>query len=213
METESALHYALGKLDDRYRDRFLAAKNVGRKADILGGGLLLQLGLQKSRAEKFLPQIFVPELQHIFLEDILEVLGDPIQVTYRYGVHGKPYFEGREEQFSISHSGEYIFCAFSDQEVGADIQKWIAVEEEKLLERFFHEEEKKQWKSLEIPEERRGFFFRSWARKEAYGKLLGNGVGEVIKKNLLENGEDLIWEDYCLPDGYDIAVCRRMIRE
>ena len=40
----------------------------------------------------------------------------------KYGVHGKPYLENVPFYFNISHSGEYVICAYDDKPVGADIQ-------------------------------------------------------------------------------------------
>ena len=38
--------------------------------------------------------------------------------------NGKPYFDSKPDiHFSISHSGDYAMCAFSDNPIGADIQK------------------------------------------------------------------------------------------
>ena len=49
----------------------------------------------------------------LFMPDMLECTED-----------GKPFLPGLPDiHFNLSHSGDYIACAFSDQEVGLDLQE------------------------------------------------------------------------------------------
>lgn len=107
-------------------------------------------------------------------------------LTYRYGEKGKPYFRDLPYYFSLSHSGDYVFCALSTEEIGADIQQHRRQLKEdnrrRLAERFFSEEEKR---ALEASGERGELFYRLWTRKEAFGKLTGEGVAGILDVNLL----------------------------
>lgn len=106
--------------------------------------------------------------------------------AYRFGENGKPYFRELPFYFSLSHSGDYVFCALSTEEIGADIQqhgKQSGRENRRhLADRFFSEEEKR---ALEASGESEELFYRLWTRKEAYGKLTGEGVAGILRVNLL----------------------------
>lgn len=90
--------------------------------------------------------------------------------------YGKPYFEQeelRDRYFSLSHSGCFALCAFSDSEVGADIQK-IGRVNLKTAKKFMHENEYEAF--CRLPEsEQTKMFYRLWAMKEAYLKYTGSG--------------------------------------
>jgi len=115
-------------------------------------------------------------------------------IEYRTNESGKPYFE--EFYFNASHSGKYAVCAFSDKEVGCDIE----VSGKKNLcvaKRFFTEEEQNYIfnKSIEdvIANKR---FVRLWTLKESYLKYLGVGLTKSLSsfsiRNLSEDGDRLI---------------------
>ena len=99
---------------------------------------------------------------------------NPLSLSYSYSKYGKPYLKGKENiYFNVSHSRDYVVCAFSDNEVGIDIQvhkKW----KKELAQRFFSEEDKKLLARLEnegfAPSE---MFFCMWTVKESYMKLTG----------------------------------------
>lgn len=40
----------------------------------------------------------------------------------RVGEHGKPYLAGLPLRFNLSHAGEMVLCAVSDQEIGCDVE-------------------------------------------------------------------------------------------
>ncbi len=143
--------------------------------------------------------------------------------SYCYGEKGKPYFRDLPYYFSLSHSGDYVFCALSTEEIGADIQQHRRQLKEdnrrRLAARFFSEEEKR---ALEIAGEREELFYRLWTRKEAFGKMTGEGVPGILDVNLLpadreysEAGMEkklppdrqLIWKEYGNIPGYSIALC------
>lgn len=87
---------------------------------------------------------------------------------------GKPYFPDRPEvQFSVSHSGEYWGCAFSQAPLGFDLQQIVPCRAQKLSVRFFHREEDRFLASCAYDPEQ---FFRIWTEKESYVKCLGDGL-------------------------------------
>ena len=100
---------------------------------------------------------------------------------------GKLYFKYHPEiHFSISHSGEYWTCAFSDAEVGLDVQ----IEEhhhriEKISRRFFTLEEQEYLERCNYDE-----FYDIWAAKEAYLKYTGEGLARGLQTvSMVKDGQ------------------------
>lgn len=189
------------------------------QAESLGAGLLLQYALQEylagTEAEGFIP---------VTLSQIMEDVRPAIFVSLRYGEKGKPYLRDIPLYFSLSHSEGRVICAVSDAEVGADLQYPRDMDMAKTVARFFAEEEKREWKELPLKKQEE-FFYHLWTRKEAYGKLTGEGVGKTISLDMgkaqPENTSDtqtavnipnkdrnrrLEWAEY-FHDGAYIAVC------
>lgn len=95
--------------------------------------------------------------------------------TIVYGEHGKPYIAGLEHIFfNLSHSGDYVVCAFSDSEVGMDIEKVGSVRMG-VARRFFHPGEIKKLEALSA-ELQDDLFFRYWTVKESFLKYTGSGL-------------------------------------
>lgn len=205
---ERLVEEAYGKVDSARRERAKNMKFEKARAACVGAGLLLQLAVQERSAVEFSEgPVFYS------VSRVLQLLGDPLELVLDYGKKGKPYLREYPFYFNLSHSGEYVVCAVSDQEIGADIQQCVSVNVQRLAGRFFSAEECRALASCETEEEMRQFFFRLWVRKEAYGKLIGEGIAGAITMNLLPdgNGEDkeLFWQEWDLPRGYKIALCQR----
>jgi len=146
---------------------------------------------------------------------LLECIPEPLPLTYRYGGNGKPYFREYPFYFNLSHSGDYVLCALSGREIGADIQEHRKCDSRRLAERFFSGREMEALENYERehPEGKDALFFRLWARKEAYGKLSGGGIAGAVGVSLLPGeeklprGGGLSWEECDRICGYSIAVC------
>ena len=89
------------------------------------------------------------------------------------GEKGKPYIQGVNIHFSISHSENIWICAVCDKNVGADIQKIRKSRYRDIADRFFTKAEKEYVDAF--GEEG---FFEIWVRKEAYVKYTGSGMGQ-----------------------------------
>lgn len=98
--------------------------------------------------------------------------------------NGKPYIEGCPIHFNISHCESTLLCAFSDEEIGADIEK-IKPISLSVLKGFFSEKEQKyvlgkalsdcnseDYSTPEILER----FYRIYTLKEASCKKSGIGI-------------------------------------
>lgn len=92
------------------------------------------------------------------------------------GAHGKPYIKERKDVFfNISHSGEYVLCAFSDTSVGVDIEKKGKLRLT-VARRFFHAEEIQQLENTWGEEKQAELFYRLWSVKESFLKYTGEGL-------------------------------------
>lgn len=95
--------------------------------------------------------------------------GQPPHFTH--GSRGKPYLIGENAPcFSLSHSGDWVFCAVADSEVGLDAQERTPCRE-KVAARWFTDPER-DWLAAD-PD---GRFAALWAKKEAYCKFTGFGL-------------------------------------
>lgn len=105
----------------------------------------------------------------------------PRQIWLRYGRYGKPYL-GEESNpgkisFNLSHSHDTVLYAVSkDREVGVDVEYIRPVTKaDKIIERFFSEEEREFYKEAE-EQDKIERFFKLWCAREAYSKAIGSGI-------------------------------------
>lgn len=123
-----------------------------------------------------------------------------------------PYF------FSLSHSEDYVMCAISEREVGADIQKMRACDVMKPAERFFSERERERLRRCSDEAKQRELFYELWTCKEAYGKLTGKGLTEAIGLDMTGcigcetavfsiKGTDIVIKRRKVSKEYKAAVC------
>lgn len=90
----------------------------------------------------------------------------------------RPYVIGGCD-FNISHSGNYVICAFSDESrVGVDIEEIVSLNVHDF-DHIFHAEELKAIKQSKLPLK---LFFDIWVKKEAVTKADGRGLGCELKE-------------------------------
>jgi 4'-phosphopantetheinyl transferase len=130
-----------------------------------------------------------------------------INPKFIYNLNGKPYIENSNIYFNISHKNEYVICAFSDKEIGVDIEK-ISSFSNNLINKVFNKEE---------------IYFNNnysklWTIKESFMKYLGTGITlnpKDIKIDLVNN-KCLNLSDFCnkkvyfkstIIDDYVFSIC------
>ena len=125
-----------------------------------------------------------------------------------------------QEYFNISHSGNRVVVAFSDQEIGIDIEKNKG-DRRYIAHRFFTEEEIFDMKDMASEYEQIQYFYRLWSLKESYMKAIGKGISMSLssfafkKENktfsLLFSVEDSDWY-FHTPDyesEYQMSICTK----
>lgn len=110
--------------------------------------------------------------RHMLWKELRVPLGSRIA----YGEFGKPYLSDYPEaHFNISHSGQYTACVVCNRPVGVDVQM-IAEYSPKVANRVCSKAELAKIVASNNPAAE---FTKLWTRKEAYTKLIGEGIGRV----------------------------------
>lgn len=130
---------------------------------------------------------------------------------------GKPHFKNSNIHFSLSHSGDYWLCLFSFENCGLDVQEIRECSFEAIAKRHFKEKE-----ITYVKEKGLEGFFDIWVRKEALGKLIGEGVWSPMPKLVGEKMELLSvvhlkekavnFKTIQLGKGVKCAFCKEMGR-
>lgn len=97
----------------------------------------------------------------------------PSNAQIAYGEFGKPYLlDYPGVHFNISHSGQFVACAVSDNSIGVDIQVVVPYQRD-VAKRVCSPEELMQIESSPDPSVE---FTKCWTQKEAYAKMKGTGL-------------------------------------
>jgi 4'-phosphopantetheinyl transferase len=110
----------------------------------------------------------------------------PATIVFAYNRYGKPFLQSPQTgriRFNLSHANQLALYALSGvHEVGVDIEYIKPKQDiEKIIERFFSENEKREFQQL--PEfMKTKAFFSGWTRKEAFIKARGSGLSIPLNK-------------------------------
>lgn len=148
------------------------------------------------------------------LEEILERDYGLTEIRIRRDAYGKPFLEGNRLYFNISHSGDYLAAAVSEQPVGIDIEGMRPVRE------GMYRKVVRQMEQELIGSEREKDFIRLWTLKESFTKAEGQGLRIPLKEYYFRREKDgmrvyyqgekapwLFYVDEAAADGYIVSVC------
>lgn len=158
------------------------------------------------------PELKGSSLTDMLIKDCLKECGVKKPQLLRTD-KGKPYIErgssctsenekSQDLHLSVSHSGEYFLCIIADRPVGIDVQERKDSNAEKIANRYFTDLEKEY-----VKENGENGFFTVWTRKEAYSKLTGEGLAEIIRGTEVLEREDVVFTDFQLEDGVWCSYC------
>ncbi|HVF38564.1 MAG TPA: 4'-phosphopantetheinyl transferase superfamily protein [Gemmatimonadaceae bacterium] len=101
--------------------------------------------------------------------------GKPILRPLPLGDDGGSLKNAFDLKFNLSHCDDVVLIAFSDRDVGIDIEKVVSHDDiQRVANQFFTVDEAQRIGQLEGFEKTFNFF-RTWVRKEAYVKATGLG--------------------------------------
>ncbi|MCH5323966.1 MAG: 4'-phosphopantetheinyl transferase superfamily protein [Eubacterium sp.] len=127
-----------------------------------------------------------------------------------YGEKGKPYI--KDAFLNISHTDGLICAALSDNENGSDCEK-IKAPRDGVLRRCFSEKEAEYIRKSTDPAL---VFTRLWTLKEAYSKLVGEGISvlKTVVFDLDNNHADFDcgcdFYQYIINESYAVVFCEKV---
>jgi len=153
---------------------------------------------EKERAAKFIKPpdanrfILSRGLQRRILASYLET--EPGTLEFSRNENGKPFLEGSDLQFNVSHSHDRLLIAITaGRAVGVDIEfRRDGVTMDSIAERWFSPSEHTFFQRSENPQQ---VFFEIWSKKEAYVKALGLGIFHELNSFTVPLGSDSLFPD------------------
>ncbi|MFD9342314.1 4'-phosphopantetheinyl transferase family protein [Streptomyces sp. NPDC060049] len=126
--------------------------------------------------------------------------------------HGRPVVDGNPVHFSLSHSGGLCLLAFASTPVGVDVEAVPVLAVAQEVGGSLHPREASELRGLRTVDQP-AVFARVWARKEAYLKGLGVGLGRSMSLDYLGTAPEAVakvpgWTigDVAVDAGYAAAV-------
>ena len=146
------------------------------------------------------------------VERILRERNLPPHFRILRGVYGKPYVaEHPDIHFSISHSGAVIVYASGTESLGVDVEE-MACGDLSEFRGFFRTHE---WNHINTSEHPIFEFYRVWTVREAFSKLIGQGLS-IFDRNQIdfdyrENAAEFASQRFVFRsfqyDHYVISLC------
>lgn len=143
-------------------------------------------------------------------------------IQFEYNTNDKPSLKNINDHFfNISHSGNQVVVAFSNKEVGIDVEK-VKGDRRKIAQRFFTKGEISDMRKAGIKDEQILYFYQLWTLKESYMKAIGRGVSMSLRSFGFKNQNDKFKlafsahdEDWCFyspkwEDGYYLSICSKI---
>ena len=197
LNDDGLFEICLGQISEFRREKVKRFKKRKSMNQSLGASILLYYGLQKyGLCEK--------------------------NMKYRNGENGKPYFASESNEngsipyFSISHSGDISLAAFSNVEIGCDVER-IAEYKSGIPERFFCADEQEYIRTGTVAAVREAGdaitntvperFYSIWTRKESYLKLTGDGLRRKLSSFSVLNMDGIYFLEPNGIPGYAMCCC------
>jgi 4'-phosphopantetheinyl transferase len=111
----------------------------------------------------------------------------PHSLSFSYGLQGKPALVEQSTpeplEFNVAHSEDVALIGFIwGRSVGVDVEHIRSLKDmRQMASRFFSAEEYQTW--LSVPAQKQDeAFFNCWTRKEAYIKVIGEGLSHPLNR-------------------------------
>ena len=101
----------------------------------------------------------------------------------KYSEYNRPFLDNLE--FNISHSGNYVLCAISDDKlrIGVDVEEIKPIDFSDFDRQFTEVE----WQVIKSDTDPLRGFYKMWTRKEAIVKADGKGLSIPLNDIIIEN--------------------------
>ncbi len=180
---------------------------------------------EKAKAFKYADRRQTALFSNLLVRWLFQKFGliQTVQLVYFYGEHGKPVIlTAQDIKFNVSHSGHWIVCAISPDEVGIDIEE-RKTRNIDMIDNVLSDEEKRSLKATNSLF-RTSLFYNIWTVKESYLKALGGGLYEPIELSKLvtsfsggqpelslEQEKIPSWKfhEFKIDPNYSMTVCHR----
>ena len=126
------------------------------------------------------------------------------EITFSTNQKGKPFLLNHSNfQFNISHTRNALVVAFSNEEVGIDIES-IKLFDMQIANRFFTSAEQDY---IISHKDQNYAFYDIWTKKEAYIKYIGTGLSTPLNSfNVLDNSINSMFHTYTI-NNYIVSLC------
>ena len=156
-----------------------------------------------------------PDVVKISVKDLLSAEKQNFTVCKKE--NGKPFFaENPGIHYNLSHSKDYVVCAVSEKEIGADIQYAQRNCKESFIKKIMTESEYLKFVNME-PERKKLFPYCLWTVKESACKYTGKGLKqdfqdmevdfEKSRVHILSNDEFISFRAERYEKNYVLSVC------
>ncbi len=136
------------------------------------------------------------------------------RIKIKKNSYGKPYIQNNPLYYSISHSHDYVVCAFSKNKIGIDIEKIRDVDIQ-IMNQFATPNEKKY--ILKSKKQLFNRFFTIYTLKEAYFKMLGKNLNNMLNIEFTINKNYISCSDFKVKvyiiktvNNYIISICEQV---
>ena len=136
------------------------------------------------------------------------------RIKIKKNSYGKPYIQNNPLYYSISHSHDYVVCAFSKNKIGIDIEKIRDVDIQ-IMNQFATSNEKKY--ILKSKKQLFNRFFTIYTLKEAYFKMMGKNLNNMLNIEFTINKNYISCSDFKVKvyiiktvNNYIISICEQV---
>lgn len=137
---------------------------------------------------------------------------------FLFNENNKPCLGDIDIKFNISHSGNYVVCAISLDEVGVDIEEIRDIKHD-IAKNFFSLDENSHLSSISDETYKKETFYRLWTLKESFIKNIGTGLylplkdfsiildDEISIKQSFDNN-NYYFEEFSIDPSYKCSLCK-----
>ncbi|MCU9806785.1 4'-phosphopantetheinyl transferase superfamily protein [Paraclostridium sp. AKS46] len=164
--------------------------------------------------EDFLRSLYGDLIIRYFMTSTFNVKNEDL--VFKKNEFGKPYVEEIPVFFNISHSKDWVVCAFSTHEIGIDVEFNNNINED-VIKYALSKYEYDKYLTLDTSD-REKYFYKLWTLKESYIKCIGKGLSVSPDSITFVHNNDNItikgkisqeynFKYYGFDNSYSLSIC------